>query len=327
MMRDVMLGRRMGSGDIRLLGILRSLVSSGQLFCPVSDTIFAELLKQTDSKTRKATAILIDELSTGVTLIPFEIRIGTELARFLHAAVSAPDDLHPLKHLVWAKLSYIWGFMHPRSASLDHESERVLQQEFFDYMWTLSMSEMIDHIGDAVPTSAFSGFETAANQLNAGIARHTGQIRSFEQAYTAEVRGAIDVFGGPTVDIVADMIAKRRGKVEDLSPDARATNERQLKNLLFAAFSQDRTKDALRTLHIMACLHAAVRWNKQQQLEPNDFFDFRHATAALGYCDVFLTERSLRAMVSANHLSLDRRYGCKVLAAVDDSIGFLETLG
>lgn len=325
-LRDAILGRRTRTGDVRLLETLRALVNSGRVFCPVSDSTFGELLKQADASTRKATATLIDELSNGVAIIPFELRVRIELAHFFHAAMSAPDDLHPIKHLVWSKLSYVWGFMHPSGTDLDHETERVLQQEFFNHMWTVSMSEMIDRIGDAIPSSAFSIFEVLSEKLNAENATHAGQIRSFEQVYHDELQGAIDVFAGTAVDIVGEMIEKRRGHLGELTPDARAVHERQLKNLLFAAFKQDRTKNALRTLHITACMHAAVRWNRKQQLEANDFFDFRHAAAALGYCDVFLTERSMRTMVSANHLSLDRLYGCKVLASVDESTAFLETL-
>jgi hypothetical protein len=327
MLRDVILGRRTGNSDLCLLEMLRILVGCGKVYCPVSDSTFGELLKQTDANTRKATANLIDELSNGVAIIPFELRVGTELAHFLHSAVSAPADvLHPIKHLVWSKLSYVWGFTHPAGIGFAPEADRVLQREFFDHMWTVSMSEMIDRMGDAMPSSAFSAFEVTAEKLNSENAAHAGQIRSFEQVYLDELQGAIDVFTGAAVDIVGEMIEKRRGHLGELPPHSRAVHERQLKNLLFAAFKQDTTKNALRTLHITACMYAAVRWNKQQQLEANDFFDFRHAAAAIGYCDAFITERSMRAMVTANHLSLDRRYGCKVLANVDESIAYLETL-
>jgi len=53
-------------------------------------------------------------------------------------------------------------------------------------------------------------------------------------------------------------------------------------------------RDILRTIHISACLHAAVRWDKKRQLEGNDLFDFHHAAAALAYCDAFFTENLLK---------------------------------
>jgi hypothetical protein len=227
---------------------------------------------------------------------------------------------------VWSKLSYVLGFVHPTGTGFEKETEFVLQKEFFDHMWTISMSEMIDRIGDAMPPSGFTSFALLADRLNVENAKHASEIRSFEQAYLAEIQGAIDSFAGIGIDIIGQMFENRSGHPGELSASERLARERELKNLLFATFKQSSTKDALRTLHISACMHAFVRWNKQQQLKANDFFDFRHATAALGYCDAFLTERSMQAMVSAGHLSLDSRYGCRVIADVNDAIDYMEAL-
>ncbi|MBZ5509867.1 MAG: hypothetical protein LAN70_01735 [Acidobacteriia bacterium] len=322
-LRDVAVGRRAGSNEIQLLHSLRECVSKGKVFCPVSDSTFAELLKQNDPITRKATANLIDELSLGVTIIPFEMRVGTELAHFLYAAVSSPNDLHPLKHLVWSKQSYVLGYVHPTLTGLDEEAQVALQKEFFNHMWTIPMSEIMHRIGDATPPDFFTSFGKLADDLNVQNTKHASEVRSFEQAYLVEIQGAIDVFAGTAVDIIRKMFEKRSGYLVELSTTERSVHEREVRNLLFAAFKQSSTKDALRTLHILACIHAFVRWNKPQQLKDNDFFDFRHATAALGYCDAFFTERSMRAMISANHMSLDRQYGCCVVADVNDAIDYL----
>lgn len=324
-LRDVVTGRQTGSSEVQLLHLLRNRVTNGQAFCPVSDSTFGELLKQSDPHTRKATAGIIDELSQGVAIIPFELRVGTELAHFIHAMGGA-NDLYPLKLLVWSKLSYVLGFVHPTGTGFEKETELVLQKEVFDHMWTISMSEMIDRIGDAMPPSGFTSFALLADRLNVENAKHASEIRSFEQAYLAEIQGAIDSFAGIGIDIIGQMFENRSGHPGELSASERLARERELKNLLFATFKQSSTKDALRTLHISACMHAFVRWNKQQQLKANDFFDFRHATAALGYCDAFLTERSMQAMVSAGHLSLDSRYGCRVIADVNDAIDYMEAL-
>src|SRR5882724_1019711 len=323
-LRDIAAGRRTGSGEIQLLHSLRESVSKGIVFCPVSDSTFAELLKQSDPITRKATARLIDDLSLGVAIIPFESRVGTELAHFIYSA-SNSNNLYPLKHLVWSKLVYVLGFVHPSQPEFDEESEIALQKQLFDYMWMIPMSDIIDRIGSAI-SPGFTSFEQLANVLNAENAKHASELLNFEGAYLAEIQGAIDLFAGTAVDIVGEMFEKRSCYKGQLSTTERSAREREFKNLLFAAFKQDTTKDALRTLHMMACMHAFVRSNKQQQLKANDFFDFRHATAALGYCDAFFTERSMRAMISAKHMSLDKRYGCRVIADVDDAIDYLASV-
>jgi hypothetical protein len=55
-----------------LLSGLRRRVAAGALFCPITDSTFLELFKQTDPQSRAATAQLIDELSLGVTLMPYD---------------------------------------------------------------------------------------------------------------------------------------------------------------------------------------------------------------------------------------------------------------
>src|SRR6202035_1989713 len=76
---------RKDAPEARLLRSLRDAVASGTIFCPISDTVFLELLKQGDATSRRATTQLIDELSLGVTLVPSEIRANTELVRFIRS--------------------------------------------------------------------------------------------------------------------------------------------------------------------------------------------------------------------------------------------------
>src|SRR5690606_21754535 len=93
--------------------------------------------------------------------------------------------------------------------------------------------------------------------------------------------------------------------------------------MLSTALGHEKHKSTLPSLQINTCLHASVRWNKAQQFRANDFEDFRHACSALAYCDLFLTERRLMAMVTAQHLALDRQYDCKVAAAIPDALALL----
>jgi hypothetical protein len=322
-LRDVVTGIRNDPIDLELLLLLRKGVGNGKIFCPISDSTLGELLKKADVKSREVIADLIDELSLGVTLIPYDVRAGTELAHFLHSAVT-PTEVLPLDQLVWSKLSYVMGFLHPRGTPFDPATELTMQKMFFDHMWTLSMREMVDRIGDsALPDP--ERFEALAERLNELNTLHTGELRSFAQAYENEVHGILDIFMDVAIDIVSQMVQAKHGGGHELDPEQRKAEGKQLHNLLFAAFKRGRAKDALPSLHIPASLHAAIRWNRQQRLKANDFLDFRHATAALGYCDAFFTERSLRALVTANHIALDRRYGCDVVASPEEAVSYLQS--
>jgi hypothetical protein len=45
-----------------------------------------------------------------------------------------------------------------------------------------------------------------------------------------------------------------------------------------------------------------------------DVHDIGHATAALPYCDIFLTEHSLRHLLTRQDLGLDRQFKCIVIS-------------
>jgi hypothetical protein len=79
-------------------------------------------------------------------------------------------------------------------------------------------------------------------------------------------------------------------------------------------------------MYVGAALHAAFRWNKGQQFDPNDIYDFEHAGAALAHCQAFFTERPLWQMVTANHIALDRLFGCRVIWDLDEAIAVVADL-
>ena len=323
-LRDVLLGIRKSPVEEELLLLLREGVQRGIAFCPINDSTFVELLKKADSASRDVTAGLMDELSLGVTLIPYEMRAATELAHFLHSARTA-NSVYALEQLVWSKLAYVLGFQHPSGDVFAPTEMLKIQKMFFDHMWTLSLREMIDQIGSK-PLPPLDGYQVLAERLNQLNSRHTTELRSFSQTYEIEVHGVLDAFEDVSYDIVAEMARKDMGKAHSPSAEERAETVRQIHNLLFAAVKRDGTKGALRTLHIFATFHAAVRWNRQQRLKTNDFLDFQHAAAALGYCDAFVTERPLRSLITARHVALDKIYGCRVMATPEEATTYLREL-
>jgi hypothetical protein len=125
-LRDVVAGVRTADSEIELLNALRKLVSAGKAFCPLSESIFAEMLKQSDERTRIATAKMIDELSLGIALIPFEERVAMELRSFIYGQcrnMGAPEP----RSLPWTKLSYVLGVMHPHQTAFDPSTELAIQ--------------------------------------------------------------------------------------------------------------------------------------------------------------------------------------------------------
>lgn len=308
-----------------LLSVIRGAAKDGRIFCPISESVFMELMKQSDISSRLRTAKLIDELSFGIALIAPDVRIATELARFVYYRGPKASSLHPLRHLVWTKLPWVLGIHHPVSAAFDQAMMLAVQKSFFDKMWSVSMSDMIATIGDtAWPPS--DDFDRLAVNLNDSNRQHASEIKTFKDAYRAEALGVVDFVMDDMMKTVSDIAARESGSFFSKdSPEWFAQRE-QWRSLLFVALQEDEGCRQLPSLHVLARLHAAFRWNKARQFEANDFFDFHHAAAAVGYCQAFFTERSMRAMITENNVALDSFHGCHVESSVPAAISYLRNV-
>ncbi len=302
-------------GAADLLDALVAGVSNGQLVCPISDVLFLELMKQSDPVTRGATAELIDELSCGITLSPEPTRVATEVAHFLHANVG--HSVHPLEHLVWTKVPYILGVQHPVATAFPEDERLVIQKAFFDHLWEVSLSTMVETIGDAWPPA--SPFVDIADRLNRDNAAHAPSMKSFAQVYRDEINGVLELAAPIAAEVLHDMAVKSLGLGIQPSADEREGITRQCLGLLRAAVRKPVGRRALRTLQVGALLHAALRWNRTQKLNANDIFDFHHAGAALGYCDVLLTDGPMHTLLTQRHLSIERDFPCRVMSSVEEA--------
>jgi hypothetical protein len=301
-----------------LLCSLKDAVRHGRLFCPISDTTLFEVLKQHDLASRRATVTLIDELSRGATLVGQQERVGIEISHLFHEK-SGRGPLHPRQNLVWSKLAYVIGEYHPSNTAFDQATERAVQKAFFDHMWMRSLTDVIDHISSAPHPEDDTGWIAAL--LNDGIGAHADELESYAQAYAVEARGLCDLAGDMALDAVDVMARRERVSV----PSIRDLNAAApYKILLTNALTENKARHALGTLHVLASLHAALRWNRGRRVKANDLADFDHAAAALVYCDAFFTEGSLATMVTQNHIALDSHFQCFVTSKVADAQKWIE---
>jgi hypothetical protein len=294
LLRDVSLGRSVDDATSELLAFLKLSVSEGRSVCPISESVFFELLKQSDNSTRLATAQLIDELSQGITLIPFHDRICQELCNSFYQQAGA-IDLIPIQEMVWTKLIYVLGEVHPSSTPFPKKEELVIQKAFADHIWNVPLSEMVTQLSD--PPTGLDCDSIAAN-LNTGNRAHFSTLRNYAHVFRIEFEGGLSLFRNE-MDVLLKEIDQRGYK------EFGAKLKNMSDNKKFEAFAL-----SIPTLYVFSACHASVRWNKQRNLVGNDLFDFHHAQAALAYCDVFLTEKPLSDMLGQHHLGLTK-FKCK----------------
>lgn len=321
--RDVALGVRDDAPARKLLHHLRRGVSNGQLVCPISAPMFLEMMKQRHTPTRRlGTARLIDELSLGVSMVPSHTIVATEIHAFL-LRVGGNTDLYSMQELVWTKVAYVLGDLYLSLELLSPADELTLQKADFDHRWSLSLSEMLDMIGDnSPPSDRHNELSRKTNELNA---LHKDELRSFAQTYDIELRGIIELAGDTAADVY-EHLAQKAGYELPPSSEERADTVKMCRNLLYHAFQKTETKKALRSLHIGASIHASMRWDKNRKFKPNDYYDFEHATAALSYCDAFLTEGPLHDLVTRPQVNLEAVNGCRVFSDIEPAVDHLKQI-
>lgn len=312
--RDAFLGVRDDKPAAELLAHLRCGVKNGQLVCPISHSLFFELFKQPYKPERRiGTAELIDELSLGISIVPPQVVVGTEIHRFM-LEVKGGTELHPMQELIWTKVAYVLGDQYLSMPDLSQAKELDIQKQIFDHFWDKSLAEMIEVIGD----SSFpkDRFQELSQNTNAQNAAHKDELRSFAQTYDIELRGAVEVAGDMAADIMLELAEKEAGRELLATEDERAYSVNMCRNLLYHALKKPETKSALRSIHIGASIHAGMRWDKTRQFKPNDYYDFEHATVALGYCDAFFTDKPLYDLVTRPQLDLETVNGCRVVSDI-----------
>lgn len=311
LMREVALGREASDSTVALHDVLQDAVASGVAVCPVSDAVFLELMKQSDQETRFATATLIDQLSLGVSFITFNDRVRQELCNHVYTSAGA-KDLEPVEHLVWTKVSSILGEAHQTNTPFDAEEELAVQKAFYDFMWNGPLLEAVRMINQQEWQHLPSA--DTAEKLNLGKHEHTEDARSFEHLRKIEFYGGFDLFQNDLGKLLREV--DERGINDWPSRNQKLSESKAFKKL----------RKALPTLDVYGCCHAEFRWDKGRKFRPNDFMDFHHATAAIPYCDLLLTETDLAQLVTKKHMGLMDAYECAVFSDLAAAAGAISDM-
>jgi len=319
LLRDVHIGRSRCQDVRRLLDTLRLSVQKGDLICPISDSIFLELLKQEDINTRRSTAELIDELSLGITLVPNQQRTGQELVGIFTKFADDGRDYHVVDHLVWSKLGYVLGVVHPSFPSSDPDTERAVQKSFFDLMWDFPLATQIDTIGEDGYQRPKS-FEATANRINELNRVHQTEIHNFKKVYIDEFRGVLSLCMHHPRQWIEQQYELKTGKKCLSSPEQISKYEHELYTFFWNLVDLRREAALmLPTLHVSALCYSAIRRDKKRNLSANDIYDFQHAAAAIGYCDAFLTEKPLMTLLAQRNLKIKDDFRCTIISEIEEA--------
>jgi hypothetical protein len=319
-LREAAVGRPRQLIHSELLGILRRGVKAGIFICPLSDSTFFELLRQSDGETRLATVRVIDELSLGVTIQNAYDRLRTELLQFLLSVKKAQGiPGSPLEH-VWLKVGHVLGTAYPIYPGVEATEQLAISKAFFDVIWSVTLEEMLTDT-PLPEDSKDSDFRNIAARITDESISHASDMKSFKAVYLNEIRGFFDAHREHIQAVFAQMYEISHPNSPPPLAAELESHGPVLVNVFSNIFRFGKAGTSLPTAQIVAGLYAIVRWQRNRAFQASDFYDFHHATAALPYCNFFLTDRFLGTILTKPPLALDAHFGTKVfwdeVAAVD----------
>ena len=169
---------------------------------------------------------------------------------------------------------------------------------------------------------------SVANRLNEGKFNHQHEANSFDQMFMNEVGGIVDFYKEDLAEMMEFMYEKEtRNTLSNLErKQQRSETMRLMGNVIYNIFRLKKVGISMPTIYISSALHASVRWDKKQKFQDHDIHDFRHATAALPYCDYFFTEKRLAYLATQNQTGFDKLYGCEVQSRVTGAVSSLQNI-
>lgn len=324
-LRDVFLGNARNPIHAKIYELLLDLVEKRKLICPISEDTFLELLKNKNKAKRLAGATVIDILSKGIAIQPYNARSATELNYVLYESPARRYCLHPLERLVWVKAAYVLGYVDPIPIAFPKEEQQVIRKAWTDFMWDVPLSALIDT--DVLDASSFLHKKSMLADIHNAIKQEESPTKlTFERAFLLELADILKYYEPEMLRMIRDKYQRETGQIlteRELKDESFA---KHFSNIIYEGFRRKTLTTNFPSLSIPARIYAALSIDYPRKYKPNDIYDINHATAALPYCDMFFTDNPFRHLVTSNPLKLDSMYSTEVVSDEEDALKLLEGL-
>jgi hypothetical protein len=294
------------------LDVLRSGVRGGQVICPVSYSVFVELLKQKgDRRIRQAT--LMDELSLGIGLRnPFDV---AEIEYLQFFARHTPYLRGRRLYSVWGPIGHIIGELYPEDDEvLPTELMERCRKVILDVMWSTRLVDLIDKDPPANPRGT-------AFKINIERKNYPRGGKTFERLFAEELDGELDAMS-PHLEAMVEQLALCSGV--DSGDNGLPPGElRAFINGLREVVTRGLDSTAIPSQRIRAALHAAIRLDDRRPFKDNDIDDIGHASVAAAYCNAFLCDGALGVLLRDAKVRAVTATTCAILSDYDSALDAL----
>lgn len=213
----------------------------------------------------------------------------------------------------------------PRISGWGTFEDLAINKAFLSYAWTRSLEDLLTDT--CVPDGSIDAeFHESALQITKSSAKHEAEMRSFEKVYGDEVSGLIQSYREAICQGFQPFAANVLRNADLVCNDLSSVEQRGL-DLAYSVTRLKKPNRALPLIRILAGLHAFIRWQRRRSFKFGDFFDLRHAAAAIPYCDVFLTETFLKTACTSDLLDFATVYKTQIISDEDEAIDAISRLG
>lgn len=312
-MRDAQAGSPQHPKHPEILELLTSLVASGHAVCPVSFAIFEETIKQGDRARRRATASVIDQLSRGIALRTLDELVVREVRLVLRSVLNRSEPNAAYRDLGWTHVGELAG-QYPKEMDDWTPVENNLQRKLiFDVTRSTTFSTTIESTIELMGRCK-QDEQRFNSWIDDQCDAHRGEFSTFEGLLAIEVNGGIDACADLLVRALdLEMTAEKRAGLSSATEEDLRVCRNGVCHVIDHEVLKGGDVPRLPSLHVMSVLQATRRWAKQKA-KLGDQDDRKHAALALGYCDLFLTEKCLAHTLTSGPGNLSSHYGCEVIA-------------
>lgn len=280
---------------------LEQAAQGGAFVFPIGLPTFFELDSMTRPATRRTVTELVDELSQGICIAPFQERVGNELRKLRSGVLDTPDALEdffcsPIELLGIPAVS-LPEFV---KAQIDEET---FNKAFFDSVSELPFSIQLEMVG-AAPSAKWDNSRGIAD-LNVGKKEHQAEVANLNIGIFLELKGCIEAWSAGEGIVFSP---------QDTSICAL--------NALYH-WQQTPTSRALPTLRILSSLYGLMRFDLQRRYRDGDPNDYMVAASALPVAHALFTDRKLAILLSDTRIGLSTFSDCTVVSGFDAMANYL----
>jgi hypothetical protein len=274
-----------------LLKRMQELVARDVMACPISVPLIEELMRQSDDRTRIATAELMDSLSRGLCLHDFPTIYRNDVNLYIGKRVF-PNRSFVCKDWVWTRICWIFGEKWPSNKSYDPETEKLIQKVMIDRIWDSQVSDLVEDLDQS--TFPATNYQEIADALKADAQYYVAHPEAFKHVLEKEKALIFHTFG---LKDVMEEIARYFFDRYPAECGEAATRE----------ITQGFDPYLLPSLQILANVNASFVMNPNGA-KANEFVDAAHAAVAIPHCDIFACDGPMAQRLKSPPLKLDELY-------------------